>query len=213
MGKELYESCEQFRAALDEVNVAIERELGRSITELMFAAEGSAEAELLEQTQYTQPALFALEVALYRQWSAWGVRPDVLAGHSVGELSAAHVAGVLSLEDAAKLVVARGRLMQSCESGGAMVSIEASEAEVAAALQAQGGRVDIAGLNGPRQVVVSGDAAAVSAIAAELRAAGAQDAPLAGVACVPQPAHGRDAAGVRSGGEQLPVRQPAAWRW
>src|SRR5262249_23160848 len=123
------------------------------------------QAASLDQTQYTQPALFAQEVALYRQWQAWGADADVLVGHSVGELSAAHVAGVLDLHDAVKLVSARGRLMQSCPAGGAMLSIQASEREVQQTLEAMSGRLSIAGLNGPDQTVVSGDEAAVLQLA------------------------------------------------
>ncbi|HET8932534.1 MAG TPA: SDR family NAD(P)-dependent oxidoreductase, partial [Polyangiales bacterium] len=160
MGRELYESSAVFRQALDAVSAALEPELGLRIETLMFAAS----CEPLHETQYTQPALFALEVALYRHWQAWGLKPDVVAGHSIGELSAAHVAGVLSLSDSAKLVCARGRLMQQCRSDGAMFSVEASEAEVLAELAEHTG-VEIAGINAADQVVLSGDAEAVRALA------------------------------------------------
>ena len=155
----------------EEVVSALDVHLEQPLREVMFADAGSELGALLDQTAYTQPALFALEVALCRLWEAWGVKSSVLAGHSIGELSAAHVAGVLSLADAAKLVCARGRLMQACHAGGAMVSLEASEGEVRAALSATQG-VDIAGLNGPRQVVISGDAEAVLALAEQFAAQG-----------------------------------------
>jgi acyl transferase domain-containing protein len=133
--------------------------------------------EPLDQTRFTQPALFAVEVALYRQWEAWGVVPDILLGHSVGELVAAHVAGVLSLDDAALLVCSRGLLMDArATQGGAMVSIAASEADVLAAIERlpaiDRGQLDLAGVNAPHQTVVSGDRDAVEALTRNIEAQG-----------------------------------------
>ncbi|RSM80768.1 6-deoxyerythronolide-B synthase [Amycolatopsis sp. WAC 01375] len=172
MGRELHRAYPEFAAAFDDALAAIDPHLDRPLREVIW---GEA-AERLNQTGYAQCALFAVEVALFRLLSAWGVRPDYLAGHSVGELAAAHAAGVLGLADAAALVAARGRLMQALPEGGAMVAIQAGEDEVLSVL------VDgatVAGVNGPMSTVVSGDVDAVLAVKAHFDADGAKTKRLA----------------------------------
>ncbi|NMO18054.1 SDR family NAD(P)-dependent oxidoreductase [Pyxidicoccus fallax] len=174
MGRGLHAAWPAFREAFDRCVALFDGELklGRPLREVMWAEPGSADAGLLDQTGYTQPALFTVEYALWALWRSWGVEPELVAGHSIGELVAAHVAGVFSLEDAVRLVAARGRLMQALPSGGAMVSIAAAEEEVLAAVKPHAATVSIAAVNGPAQVVIAGEAEAVKAIAAGFSARG-----------------------------------------
>ncbi|MER7673588.1 SDR family NAD(P)-dependent oxidoreductase [Kitasatospora sp. NPDC096128] len=165
-GRELYRSVPEFAAALDEVTAALDPHLDRPLREVLFADPGSPGAALLDRTEYTQPALFALATAVHRLTELRGLRPAFVLGHSVGAIGAAHAAGVLDLADAAVLVTARGRLMQAARADGVMTAVQAGADEVAPLLAAQHGRVSLAAVNGPDAVVLSGDAGAVAEVAA-----------------------------------------------
>ena len=187
MARRLYDSEPAFRAAIDACDALLRSHLDRPLLSVLYPAEGddASGALLLDGMTYAQPALFAIEYALARLWRSWGIEPAAVLGHSVGEYAAACIAGVFGLEDGLKLVAARGRLMDSLPEQGAMMAIFQRQPEVEALLAPHRGRACIAALNHETEVVVSGEAAAIEAIAAGLAARGAEFRRLA----VAQAAH------------------------
>ncbi|MER5212045.1 type I polyketide synthase [Streptomyces sp. NPDC002838] len=172
-GRGLYAAFPAFAQALDEICGHLDPHLDRPLRDLMLSApDDPAAAGLAQRTDYAQPALFALQTALLRLLGTWGVRPSVLAGHSVGELAAAHASGVFSARDAAAVVAARGRLMHRAGGEGAMLAVQATEEEIRAALPEVPGAWDIAAVNSPESVVVSGETEAVERMAAHWAAQG-----------------------------------------
>ena len=170
MGRELYDTQPAFRAALDRCAALLRAELEVPLLSVLYPAGGAASP--IDETRYTQPALFAVEYALAEMWQSWGVMPSLVLGHSVGEYVAACVAGVMSLEDALRLIAARGRLMQALPAGGAMAAVWAGESAVRDALAPLGGRVAVAAVNGPSSLVVAGPQADVTALCEGWAAAG-----------------------------------------
>ncbi|MBM4088634.1 MAG: type I polyketide synthase, partial [Planctomycetes bacterium] len=170
MGAELYRSQPVFRRTIQECDEILRPLLPQSLLSAIYPEPGQSTP--LDETAFSQPAIFALECALAELWKSWGIEPSVVLGHSVGEYAAARVAGVFSLEDGLKLIARRARLMQALPRDGRMVAVMASESVVAEALEPYAGELAIAAINGPRQIVVSGRSEAMDLVAAQWRADG-----------------------------------------
>jgi len=168
MGRELHETQPVFRAAFDRCAAVLDPLLGCSLHDLVFTANDGR----LDETRFTQPGLFALQWSLAELWRSWGVEPVAVLGHSVGEFAALCVAGGLSVEDGARLIEARGRLIQSLPTGGGMVSVRSDEATVRRVLAEASGSAEVAAVNGPDQIVISGRLDALAPIVSRLQAAG-----------------------------------------
>ncbi len=178
MGRELYDTHPVFRDMLDRCNEAARESLDPCLLDVMFAEEGTRPANLLHHTSYTQPALFALEVALAELWRSWGVEPDYLIGHSIGEIAAYCFAGGISLEDGMRLVAARGSLMGSLPAGGTMAAAGCDEPTALDAIGRSKADVSIAAINSPTQTVLSGAAEEVARVTEELESRGIRVSPL-----------------------------------
>jgi acyl transferase domain-containing protein len=170
MGRQLYETQPTFRAALDQCAEILDSYLDKPLLSILYPEPG--ESSPVDETAYTQPALFALEYGLYKLWQSWGIEPNAVMGHSVGEYVAACVAGVFSLENALKLIAARGRLMQTLPQDGEMVSVLADIEQVQAAIQPYVHKISLAAINGPESIVISGERQAINKVVATLEAEG-----------------------------------------
>jgi 8-amino-7-oxononanoate synthase len=179
MGRSLYQSQPLFRQTVNEAANLLEPDLGRSLLSVLYPSpdKASEAAEWIDQTAYTQPALFVLEYALAKLWQSWGVQPAVMMGHSIGEYVAACVAGVFSLADGLRLVATRGRLMQALPQEGGMVAVMA-DAETVAALLEPEQRVAIAAMNGPQSTVISGEKKGLARLVDRLTDRGIKTTPL-----------------------------------
>ena len=175
MGRQLYETQPTFLRALDECDRILRAYLEQPLLSVLY---GDANSTLLDETAYTQPALFALEYALAELWRSWGLEPDAVMGHSVGEYVAACIAGLFSLEDALKLIAERGRLMQALAQNGEMLSVFAEEAHITPLIAPYSERVAIAAVNSPQHIVLSGERAAIQAIQRQLEAQGTSTYPM-----------------------------------
>ena len=171
MGRKLYETQRTFCQALDRCDQILQPYLEVPLLEVIYPKDAQ-KSSVLDQTAYTQPALFAIEYALAMLWESWGIKPNVVMGHSVGEYLAACIAGVFSLEDGLKLIAMRSRLMQQLPSGGEMVSVMASESQVTEAIGAYGSQVTIAAINGLESIVISGESEAIASVCSKLESEG-----------------------------------------
>ena len=180
MGRKLFETQPTFRRALERCDELLRSELDKSLLSIIYPGpiEKKENSRLLNQTGFTQPALFSLEYALYKLWLSWGIQPTAVMGHSVGEYVAACAAGALSLEDGLKLISARARLMQRLPTGGMMAVIFANEERVAEVLNSAGPGINIAAINGPENTVISGDARALEKILNTFESMGISFTPL-----------------------------------
>jgi acyl transferase domain-containing protein/thioesterase domain-containing protein/acyl carrier protein len=172
MGKALYDSEPVFRDALDRCAALLAEDLEQPMLDVMFG--GTA----LDETRYTQPALFAIEYATAALWRDYGIEPSAVIGHSIGEIAAACVAGAFSLDDALRLVVRRAALMQALPEGGGMLAVLADAASIESEVAPHAQTVSIAAINAPDSTVISGDSAALQQIAAALKARGIASKPL-----------------------------------
>ncbi len=184
MTRRLYQACPVFRRTIDECDAAFEAETGESLLDVMYGDDGdeSGSPSRIDETRYTQPALFAIELGLARLWSHWGLRPDALIGHSVGEYAAACFAGVFDVADGLRLVAARGRLMQAMTPPGRMSAVLACAEQVLPYVTPYADRLSLAADNAPASVVIAGDPAAHDEVVSALAQAGIAARPIA-VSC------------------------------
>lgn len=177
MGRQLYKAEPVFREALDACDAILADELEHHLLDVIFSGESNDLNEAINQTGYTQPALFAIEYALYKLWRSWGLNPQAMMGHSVGEIAAATAAEVMSLEDGLKLIATRARLMQALPAGGGMTAVLSPIEEIQPLADAQDG-VEVAAINGLKQVVLSGSLDALATLGQTLKDAGHKPRPL-----------------------------------